>query len=254
MDLNSSPKDHRKINELVSENHIFASVLYYFGIGFYDYEEKTLKEACEENGLDVQQVVSSLESVTQRGEEFDLYLLSYPVPLIVEYLKHKHHEFVKKKLPFIATLINHLHGHNEEQEEIIADLQFVFPLFVEDFIKHIYQEEDTFFQYILDLDQALKGKYNHGRLIKSLENHSLQHYAIEHDVHEDEMRGIRNITQDYLLKPDMSLEFKVLYKELMAFEEMLDVHAKVEDEVLFPKALELERRVHQMLQSKIKLN
>jgi regulator of cell morphogenesis and NO signaling len=254
MESNASPQDHKKINELVSENHVFASVLYYFGVGYYDYEEKTLHEVCEENGLDYQQVVNSLESVNKRGEEFDLFLLSYPVPLIIEYLKHKHHEFVKKKLPFIATLINHLQGRDNLQKEVVNDLQFVFPLFIEDFIRHIYKEEDTFFQYILDLEAALKGNFKPGKLLKSLEENSLQRYAIEHDVHEDEMRGIRNITHNYQLFEGMGLEFKVLYKELQAFEKMLEVHAKVEDEVLFPKALELERRVRLMMQSKIRLN
>jgi regulator of cell morphogenesis and NO signaling len=254
MNSNATPQGHRKINDLVNENHVFASVLYYFGIGYYDFEEKTLREVCEQHGLDFEQVVSSLESVNKRGEEFDLYLLSYPVPLIIEYLKHKHHEFVKKKLPFIVTLVEHLQGKNEAQEEIVADLKFVFPLFIEDFIRHIYQEEDTLFQYILDLENALKGQYKPGVLLKRLGENSLQKFAIEHDVHEDEMRGIRNITNNYALDSDMGLEFKVLYKELLGFEKMLEVHAKVEDEVLFPKALELERRVRLMMQNKIKLN
>jgi regulator of cell morphogenesis and NO signaling len=244
----------RKINELVGENYVYASVLYYFGIGFYDYSEKTLEEACKENHLELSHVVQSLESVNQKGEEFDIFLMSYPVPLIVEYLKHKHHLFIKKKLPFIAGLIKVIQAPKPQYEAMVEDLKFVFPLFVEDFIHHIYKEEDTLFSYIVQLENALKGKFNPGKLFYSLEKNSLQRFAIEHDSHDDEMTGIRNITNGYAFNEDMGLELKVLFAELFAFEKLLIVHAKVENEVLFPKALSLERQVRKMLQEKIRLN
>lgn len=254
MENNSFPLGQRKINDLVSENYVYASVLYYFGVGFYNYEDKTLREVCDAHGLKLDQVVQSLANVTKKGEEFDLFLLSYPVPLVIEYLKHTHHVFVKKKLPFIAQLINHIQDKDKQMQALIEDLKFVFPLFVEDFIHHIYKEEDTFFTYILELDTALKGNYNPGKLFFNLNKHSLQRYAIEHDVHDDEMEGIRNITNNYQLTDDMSLELRVLYSELQHFEQMLIVHAKVENEILFPKALELERRAQRMLDDRVKLN
>ena len=37
-------------------------------------------------------------------------------------------------------------------------LNFVFPLFVEDFIRHIYEEEDELFQYVTLLQKAEEGK------------------------------------------------------------------------------------------------
>jgi regulator of cell morphogenesis and NO signaling len=53
----------RTINELVSENHIRASILYYFGVKFYDYETNTLEEVCSRHGLNAQSVISALELV-----------------------------------------------------------------------------------------------------------------------------------------------------------------------------------------------
>ncbi len=53
----------KKINELVNENYVNASVLHYFGIKFYQYSEKTLEQVCQERGLNQQQLISNLESV-----------------------------------------------------------------------------------------------------------------------------------------------------------------------------------------------
>ena len=134
----------KKIGDIVNENYVHGAVLYYFGITFYDYYEKSLEEACAERGLDSSVVISRLESINQKdGISLDV-LQKYPVELIIEYLKHTHHIFVKERLPYLATLIEDLPGLTASEH----DLKFVFPLFVEDFIHHIYQEEDTLFDYV----------------------------------------------------------------------------------------------------------
>ncbi len=48
----------KKINELVNENYVYASVLHYFGIKFYQYSEKTLEQVCQERGLNQQQLIT----------------------------------------------------------------------------------------------------------------------------------------------------------------------------------------------------
>ena len=87
-----------------------------------------------------------------------------------------------------------------------------------------------------------------------MEKHSIQKYAIEHETHDDEMIGIREITDHYAITPQTSLHVKVLYAELKDFETELRTHAKVENDILFPKALALEKEVKWRFSQKIKLN
>ena len=241
-----------KITELIEKNYVFASVLYYFGIEFYDYSEKTLEQVCRERGLSMQSVINSLESATRQDELPNLN--SLPVDIIIEYLKHTHYLFVKHKLPYIARLINSLNPKEAASCPAAEDLKFVFPLYIEDFIQHIYQEEDTFFSYILQLNQALNGKFHPGKLFYMMEEHSVERFAIEHDTHDDEMAGIRNITNNYTIDENTSLLVQVVYKELQSFEESLITHAKVENEILFPKALMIEKEVKKIWRNKITLN
>jgi regulator of cell morphogenesis and NO signaling len=126
------------------------------------------------------------------------------------------------------------------------DLKEVFPLFMEDFIHHIYEEEDTLFTYLLALDKAAKGKYHPARLYYLMEHNSVQRFALDHQAHDDEMEGIRHITHNYALTPDAPLSVKVIFRELKDFEQNLIVHARVENEILFPKALALEAQVKQL--------
>jgi len=241
------------ISDLVDQNYVHAYVLFYFGIHFFEYSEKTLEEVCQECGLKVEQVVHELESPTQL-QEADLPLLSYPIDLIIEYLKHSHFLFIKHKLPYIARLVENFKANHDDFRSIERDLKTVFPLFVEDFIEHIYEEEDTLFVYIQALERASKGPYNWGKLFYLMEKNSVQKFAMEHEAHDDEMEGIRKITRDYELGTNAPLHVKVIYAELKAFEKNLITHARIENEILFPKAMVLENKVKQAFFEKVKFN
>jgi regulator of cell morphogenesis and NO signaling len=244
---------NRLISELVDQNYVHAYVLFYFGISFYENSEFTLEQVCLQRGLRIDQVVKELESPTHVRES-DLPLVSYPIDLIVEYLKHSHFLFIKHKLPYIAKLIETFKSNHEDYVTIVRDIKIIFPLFVEDFIEHIYEEEDTLFSYILELDRASKGAYNPSRLFYLMEKNSVQKFAVEHEVHDDEMEGIRKITGNYSMESNIPLHIKVIYSELKEFEKSLITHARIENEILFPKAMSLETRVRQSFYSKVASN
>jgi regulator of cell morphogenesis and NO signaling len=234
-------KDTR-ISELVDQNYVHAYVLFYFGIRFYEYSTLTLDQVCKQRGLKVEQVIREMESPTHL-QEADLPLVSYPIDLIIEYLKHSHFLFIKHKLPYIARLVESFKANHADYQAVERDLKIVFPLFVEDFIEHIYQEEDTFFSFIQALERATKGNCIPTKLYYLLEKNSVQKFAMEHEAHDDEMEGIRNITKDYVLNANAPLHVKVLYNELKEFEKSLITHARIENEILFPKAMALENKV-----------
>lgn len=242
-----------RIAELVDQNYVHAYVLFYFGIRFYEYSEFTLEQACLEKKLRVDQVIRELETPTLL-KETELPLVSYPIDLIIEYLKHSHFLFIKHKLPYIARLIESFKANHDDYLTIERDLKIVFPLFVEDFIEHIYEEEDTLFNFIKTLDRAAKGKYVPTKLFMAMEKNSMQKFAMDHEAHDDEMEGIRRITKDYNLDTQAPLHIKVLYSELKGFEKSLVTHARIENEILFPKAMALENIVKGILIEKAKYN
>ena len=243
---------HRRIADLIDDNYAYAAVLYYFGIGFYDYDQKTLEQACIENGLRVEQVITSLESVYERPVEQPLPLASYPIDLIIAYLKHTHFIFIKERLPYLSKLIHNL--PDTDHDSVVDDLRFIFPLFVEDLIHHIYQEEDELFSYILSLYQASREPNLPTQLYYDMEKYAIQDFAVHHDADDDEMDGIRHIANNYDGRHTKNLHLRVVYAELQQFERELKVHASVENEILFPKALMLEKQLKKTLRTKIGLN
>ncbi|MBN8577827.1 MAG: iron-sulfur cluster repair di-iron protein [Cyclobacteriaceae bacterium] len=242
------------IAALVEQDPVRAYVLYYFGIRFYEYSEHTLEHVCRERGLQVESVLKELEQPGANFTEAELPLMSYPLDLIIEYLKHAHFIFVKHKLPYIGRLVENFKANHAQFMQVERDLKVLFPLFLEDFIHHIYEEEDTLFTYINLLEKAAHGRANPSKLYFMMEKSSLQKCAVEHEAHDDEMEGIRKITKDYYLPPDAPLHVKVIYTELMQFEKSLITHARVENEILFPKAMALENEVKRKFFERSKFN
>ena len=234
----------KSIKDLVQANYEHASTLYYLGIKFYQYRENILIEVCRELGLDVVRVVANLEA--KPHERANANLITYPVEVIVEYLKHAHNIFIKRRLPYIIGLVQGLDTGMAGYENPVQDLKFVFPHFVEDLIIHIYNEEDTLFRYILALEKARLRKFNPGRLFYEMEKNSIEEFALEHEAMDDEMISIRKITSDYLVDDQTDLHLKVIYAELQDFEKELITHAHIEDRILFPKALALEAQVKEI--------
>ncbi|SDK81198.1 regulator of cell morphogenesis and NO signaling [Catalinimonas alkaloidigena] len=239
--------EKRTIEELVTENHARAAVLYQEGIPFYDCGSLTLAEVCRRRGYSVDLLLNRLKQRIAPPTREDLAWATYPVNAIIAFLRHTHRLYLREKLPFVRQLLARTLPSFFHKPQIGHDLQLVFPLFAEDFIHHIHEEEDTLFAYILKLQEVKLGKRSCASMFYDLERHSIQQFAVEHHDDDDDMTGIRQITQQYDLHPQDHLHVRVLYTELRLLEEDLQRHASIENHVLFPKALCLEQEVKQSL-------
>ncbi|WP_297338380.1 hemerythrin HHE cation-binding protein [Algoriphagus sp.] len=241
------------VGDLVSENYVFASVLHYFGISFYQYPTQSLEQVCKKHKVNPSQLIAELESWASRKEPTPEELYLNPIEVLVAYLKKKHYYFVRQELPFLSNMISGIHP-DPDFSVLMADLRIMFPLFVQDFIHHIHEEESRLFKRIELLQDIEEGNFALYDALKILEKDPVDKIADAHEIHDDEMEGIRKLTSNYSLNADAPLTMKVLYHELQNFESELIIHAQIEDELLFPKAVELEREAIRKIKNKIRIN
>jgi regulator of cell morphogenesis and NO signaling len=104
------------------------------------------------------------------------------------------------------------------------------------------------------LHQIEADEYRLNDALLILEKSPVSLLSEAHDAHDDEMEGIRKLTKGYFLPEDAPISIKVLYNELQVFEKELSVHAQIEDRLLFPKAIELEKEVLRKIKKKIRNN
>lgn len=242
------------IGSLVKENTQMAGMLHKLGILFYQDADKTLDQVCREKGIDPEKVFRHF-GLLRKSQAFDLSQLShYPIEILVSILRHSHQLFIKQNLPFLFHTISEMDEKRFYNPEIAADLKTVFPIFAEDFIRHIYEEEDTLFDYIQFLLDSTRSIGNPGKLFFRMKAHGIQHFAMHHEGHDNEMAGIRELTGNYSMPADADLFTTILYRELQDFEHQLKQHALIENQLLLPKALRLENEVRWRLHQTSILN
>lgn len=242
----------KRILDLIEENYVFSSVLHHFGIDFYDYPEHKLEEVCLQRGLKPELIIASLEDVIEEDQEHLQYLMGLPIDVVICYLRHKHFSFIKHTLPYLAKLIHSYPTTNEPS--VINDIRTTFPLFVENFIQHMHQEEEITFKFIKEVDQAIKGEINFSKLFFKLRANSIKNISKDHLAQDDVMFSMRELTHDYELEKGSPVLLKVIYSELRSFEKNLTIHSRIENEVLLPKALLLEKELYKLISKHSYLN
>jgi len=237
---------NKNIYQLVDENFIYARE-------FMDFADKSLIDVCRQRRININIVLKTLDSFVNKNESEEADLSAFPIGLIIGYLKHSHHTFIKHRLPYIHTLIKGLKIESHQNNDL-KDLHLIFPVFLEDFIKHIYEEEDTLFGYIQDLEKFdINDPKSVSTIVVGKQEHSLQAISKEH-IEEDEMAGLREMISCIMNQKIDDVIVKTIVRELMAFDDELINHARIENEILFPKAIGLEKSVLDKLQELSRLN
>ena len=233
--------DNTRVFDVVSNDFKYAKALNSFGIDFYKHYDLTIDQICKKKGLSSNSIHGYRVAM---DETFDLdvkTLESSPLNLVIEYLKHNHSYFIKNKLPYIKSLISSLSLENKKFN-FFKDLKFIFPLFYEDFVDHILEEEKYIFSYIQKL-YHLEDSKSHAKIFFEMKKISLKDIAKEHLEEDSEMAGIRGLTSDYSYENIENLHLKVIFQELQAFDKELEIHSEIENTILFPRALDLEKNI-----------
>lgn len=237
-----SKKDYleMKVKDIVTENFRAASLFESFSIDYCCNGNQLLKEALEKNkissnkfAVELNKVNQSTETETPRYNDWDLIFLT-------QYIINNHHSYVKNAIPRITELLQKVQTAHGSKYSYIADVQNVFNQVAEEMISHMMKEERILFPLIKYLTETQifneKPKTGGFGTIKN----PIRQMEAEHVSAGGAMESIRTLTNNYTLPKDACTTFQVTYKELDEFEKDLHKHVHLENNILFPRAIELE--------------
>jgi regulator of cell morphogenesis and NO signaling len=228
------------LGEIVAKDLRKAEVFKKYGLDFCCGGKKTVKEACAEKGLDVTKVEQELQnseksSFTARPLPYNDWSLDF----LADYIVNTHHSYVKKTIPDVrgyAEKVAKVHGaHHPELLQINKLAQEV----CDEMSAHMVKEETVLFPYVKQLVASTNGKVKFGNL-DTVET-PINMMEMEHEVVGNNMDKIREISNNYALPEDACGSYAYLFKTLDEFENDLHIHVHLENNILFPKALDLEK-------------
>src|SRR5690606_25685379 len=212
-----------------------AEVFKKYGLDFSCGGKKTVKEACAEKGLDVTKVEQELQETDKVPASRPMPYDEWDLDFLSDYIVNVHHRYIRKNLPDIVTYAEKvMQVHNAEHPELIEINNLVKELSSE-LNAHIEKEEKGLFPLV----KTLVNRSNDSSSLKTISSKDFQHFITLHEAeHEsagNEMEAIRKLSNNYALPDDACASYKLLFRMLDEFEEDLQLHIHLENNILFPK-------------------
>jgi len=228
------------IGDMVVKDYRKAQVFKKLGIDFCCGGKKTLEEVCDKKGIDIEKVkaeLSEIQNAEQGNQRFD----SWDVGFLSDYIINTHHNYVKENIPFISELANKVaHVHGDRHPELI-DVARIFGRLASDLSLHLSKEEKILFPFIKELAAASKNNIPIAPATFGTVNNPTQMMEMEHEQAGEDLASIRKVTNEYLIPADACTSYTILFKKLREFEDDLFNHVHLENNILFPKAIKLEK-------------
>ncbi|SRR6266498_4171490 len=199
------------------------------------------------NGLDKEfifAVLGAFETNAFDAAEFE----PFSIEMIVDYIQRTHTFYLQKKLPELEQSILLLSEAYNANHPLLAALNNLFRRYCKELAIHIREEEDKLLPYIVLLRNAERTPKHFSAFILTGQKYSLAQFLAEHHDTEDELAQIRNTIRIYNPPPTNLSLYRILLTQLQTFEEDLRVHALMEEKVLIPKALKIERKLIERLE------
>lgn len=228
--------------EIVTENIRSAIIFEEAGLDFCCKGNRSLKDACAEKNIDVQNVVNELTNHSGSGNGTQ-NIGDWQLDFLIDYIVNNHHQYVRRMIPVISLhtdKVASVHGKNHPQTLQIADLF----LAVRDELEgHMMKEERILFPQIkqMVLNQKENSQF-YPPAFGTIQN-PIRMMEYEHTSAGDALSKIRELSNNYAYPEDACNTFKALYSELKEFEEDLHKHIHLENNILFPKSIELEAQL-----------
>ena len=232
----------KTLAEIMTDNVRSAIVFEEFGLDFCCRGNRLLKDACSEKNVDLQKVVNELTNLSNNGNGKE-NPNEWQIDFLVDYIINNHHQYVRRMIPVItlhADKVASVHGKNHPETIQIADL---FLAVREELEMHMMKEERILFPQIKQM--VLNQKENSQFLplpFGTIQN-PIRMMEYEHTSAGDALYQIRDLSNNYSHPEDACNTFKALYSELKEFEEDLHKHIHLENNILFPKSIELENQL-----------
>ncbi|SIS80896.1 regulator of cell morphogenesis and NO signaling [Zobellia uliginosa] len=233
----------KTIGEIVAKDYRTAQVFKNHSIDFCCKGNRSLEEVAKKHNLNIDLLSAELNEVQQASKGDRLDYQSWPLDLLIDYIEKKHHRYVEKQSTVLKQYLDKLcrvHGQKHPELHKIKDL---FTTSSGELAMHMKKEELVLFPFICKMAEAKQSGTALGTPHFGTVSNPIQAMMHDHDHEGERFRTIAALSNDYTPPEDACTTYKVAYALLREFEDDLHQHIHLENNILFPKASELESQL-----------
>jgi regulator of cell morphogenesis and NO signaling len=235
----------KTVRELAAELPYATRIFENLGIDYCCGGQRPLSEACSHSQVSVDTVIEQLEvaesAVEDSREASHTNWTRESLPALINQILKRHHVYIREEGPRLQKLFAKVATkHGEKHPEILRARELFEGLLAELHV-HLMKEEQILFPYVLRMEESqLSGEPVPPSCFGTVQN-PIAMMMSEHDGAGEALRQIRKATGNLEAPDDACISFQSLYRDLRAFEADLHQHIHLENNILFPRALAMER-------------
>ncbi len=227
------------LSSIVTANHQVVPVLEKYNLDFCCKGKRTLAQACEEKGIKIESITEELKNLTNAVGKQQMPFTEMSAEQLISYILINHHFYVKQSMPAIIAHLNKVATKHGERFPYMKKVYELFTIILREMTIHMEKEETILFPRIKEVENL----YNSGRSSEILAGYiqmPINMLEADHEEAGNILYEIRTLTNNYMPPADACTTFKVTLAELKEFEEDLHKHVHLENNILFPKAIQYE--------------
>ena len=233
----------KTVRELAIEKPGAVRVFEKLGIDYCCGGKVSLEQACHTASLSVAEVLASLEVAEQSAQKINTDRDWHAAPLVdlISHIVNTHHKYTGQEIARLGPLFQKVcsvHGKNHPE---LLPLQGTFAGLARELTGHMMKEEMVLFPHIRRMEEAVNQKAELPPSPFGTVENPVAMMEREHDSAGNALRTLREASHGYAAPPDACVSFQALYKALAEFEADLHQHIHLENNILFPRVVALEK-------------
>jgi len=228
------------VGEIVAADYRKAEVFKRFGIDFCCGGKISLEQASVEYKVNLEELNEALNAATQKPTFDTADFNNWELDSLINHILKYHHTYVSSSLPILeefCSKVAKVHGHNHPE---VIEIYKHYTAIANELRMHMHKEEAILFPYINQMIAAKKGDQEFLAPGFGSVRNPIKMMEDEHDSAGNAAKAITELSNNFTPPEDACQTYKALYFKLNEFVNDLYTHIHLENNILFPKSIELE--------------
>lgn len=229
------------VGQIAAKDLRKAEVFKKYGIDFCCGGKKTVREVCAEKGIDATKVEQELQQTEQSVTGGNTNFNDWNLDFLADYIVNTHHQYVRKYLPELrgyALKVARVHGGHHPE---LLPIQQLVEEVNDELLDHMTSEEQVLFPLVKKIVQAKNSNTAYSKEQNGSFATMVQQMEQEHDSVGRAFDEIRKHSNNFAIPEDACASYTLFYKMLEEFENDLHTHIHLENNILFPKTITIEK-------------
>lgn len=232
---------NKTLGAIAAENPQAVRVFEKHKIDFCCGGDQPIEDACRAKGISAEELLAEIEAAAPATEERDWQSAS--LAKLADHIVARHHAYLHQELPELARMIQKvIVAHGPNHSDSLLPLQKTFAGLQSELTTHMMKEEMVLFPLVKRMEAAAGAGVGLPSAPGGSVSNPIRMMEDEHDSAAAALREMRRLTSGYTVPPDGCNTYRALFQRLQNLESDLHVHIHLENNVLFPRAAELEQK------------